>query len=53
MWALLLTFAYYATWSVFRIMGENGALPGALAAYAPDAIAVLAGMALLWVAARR
>lgn len=53
MWALLLTFAYYATWSVFRIMGENGALPGALAAYAPDAIAVLAGMALLWTAARR
>ncbi|WP_291431981.1 LptF/LptG family permease [Deinococcus sp.] len=52
-WALLLTFAYYATFSVFRIMGENGALPGALAAYAPDLIAIAAGAALLWLTARR
>ncbi len=52
-WALLLTFAYYATFSVFRIMGENGALPGAVAAYAPDLIAVAAGAALLWLTARR
>ncbi|GAA5514345.1 hypothetical protein Dcar01_03100 [Deinococcus carri] len=52
-WALLLSFAYYATWSVFKVMGENGALPPALAAYAPDLIAVLAGLVLLWWAGRR
>ncbi len=52
-WALLLSFAYYATGSVFRVMGENGALPAALAAYAPDVIAVLAGAALLWRTDRR
>ncbi|WP_164927994.1 LptF/LptG family permease [Deinococcus radiodurans] len=47
-WAILLAFAYYATWSVFRIMGENGGLPPVVAAYAPDLIAVVAGLALLW-----
>ncbi len=52
-WALLLSFAYYATWSVFRVMGENGALPPSVAAYAPDLIAVLAGLVLLWRAGRR
>ncbi|QLG11522.1 YjgP/YjgQ family permease [Deinococcus sp. D7000] len=52
-WALLLTFAYYATWSVFRVMGENGAVSGAVAAYAPDLIAVVAGAALLWRTGRR
>ncbi|RJF72570.1 YjgP/YjgQ family permease [Deinococcus cavernae] len=52
-WAILLAFAYYATWSVFRIMGEQGALPPALAAFAPDTIAVLAGALLLWLANRR
>lgn len=52
-WALLLSFAYYATWSVFRVMGESGALPAALAAYGPDLIAVVAGGVLLWWAARR
>ncbi|GMA15689.1 YjgP/YjgQ family permease [Deinococcus metallilatus] len=52
-WALLLSFAYYATWSVFRVMGENGAVPPALAAYAPDLIAVLAGVVLLGWASRR
>ncbi|MBI0446338.1 LptF/LptG family permease [Deinococcus sp. DB0503] len=52
-WALLLSFAYYATWSVFRVMGENGAVPPVLAAYAPDLIAVLAGLLLLWRASRR
>lgn len=46
-WAILLAFAYYATWSVFRVMGENGALPPLLAAYAPDLIAVVAGLVLL------
>ncbi|MDL2343241.1 LptF/LptG family permease [Deinococcus sp. MIMF12] len=52
-WALLLTFAYYATWSVFKVMGENGAVPPLLAAAAPDVIAVLAGVLLLWRASRR
>ncbi|PTA67591.1 LptF/LptG family permease [Deinococcus arcticus] len=52
-WALLLTFAYYATYSVFRVMGENGAVPGAVAAYAPDVIAVVAGAGLLWLTSRR
>jgi len=52
-WALLLSFAYYATWSVFRVMGETGAVPPVLAAYAPDLLAVLAGLALLWRAARQ
>lgn len=52
-WAIMLAFAYYATWSVFRIMGEQGALPPVIAAYAPDIIAVLAGGLLLWLANRR
>lgn len=52
-WALLLSFAYYATWSVFRVMGENGAVPALLAAYAPDLIAVVAGLGLLWLTGRR
>ncbi|MFK7604325.1 LptF/LptG family permease [Deinococcus sp. SM5_A1] len=52
-WALLLTFAYYATWSVFRVMGENGAVSGVVAAYAPDLIAVVAGGVLLWLTGRR
>ena len=52
-WAILLAFAYYATWSVFRIMGENGGLPPVVAAYAPDLLAVVAGLALLWRSERR
>lgn len=52
-WALLLSFAYYATWSVFRVMGENGAVPPALAAYAPDLIALAAGLTLLVLTRRR
>ncbi|PNY81330.1 LptF/LptG family permease [Deinococcus koreensis] len=52
-WALLLSFAYYATWSVFRVMGEKGALPAVLSAYAPDVIALVAGVGLLWLARRR
>lgn len=52
-WALLLSFAYYATYSVFDVMGKGGAIPGAVAAYAPDLVAVLAGLLLLWLAGRR
>lgn len=50
--AVMLTFAYYATWSVFRIMGESGALPGAVAAWAPGGLFVLAGIGLLLLARR-
>lgn len=52
-WAILLAFAYYATWSVFRVMGEQAALPAVVAAYSPDVIALLAGSVLLWLASRR
>ncbi len=46
-WVLLLTFAYYATWSVFRVMGEQGALPPVLAAWAPNTLYLVAGAVLL------
>ncbi|AFZ67533.1 LptF/LptG family permease [Deinococcus peraridilitoris] len=52
-WVLLLTFAYYATWSVFRVLGEQGALAPALAAWAPDALYLVAGAVLLVLAERR
>lgn len=52
-WVLMLTFAYYATWSVFRVLGETGALSAVLAAWTPTLIYLLAGLALLGVAARR
>ncbi len=52
-WVLLLTFLYYATWSVFRVMGENGAVSPVVAAWAPDALYLVAGLGLLWTAARR
>ena len=50
---MLLTFGYYATWSVFRVMGEQAVLPPALAAWAPDAVYLLAGLLLLGLAQRR
>ena len=52
-WVLMLNFAYYATWSVFRVLGETGALSAVLAAWTPTLIYLLAGLALLGVAARR
>ena len=52
-WVLLLTFAYYATWSVFRIMGETGAIGSELAAWTPTLMYLLAGLGLLWAASRR
>lgn len=52
-WVLLLTFAYYATWSVFRVMGEQGAVPPVVAAWAPDLLYLLAGAVLLGLASRR
>ena len=43
-----LTFFYYATWSVFRIMGEQGVLAPWLAAWGPDLLyAGVAGLLLL------
>lgn len=50
---MFLTFFYYATWSVFRVMGEQGALWPALAAWAPDLIYAGAGLVLLLLARRR
>ena len=43
-----LTFFYYATWSVFRIMGEQGVLAPWLAAWGPDLLyTAVAGLLLL------
>ncbi|WP_457637796.1 LptF/LptG family permease [Oceanithermus sp.] len=42
-----LTFFYYATWSVFRIMGEQGVLAPWLAAWGPDLLYVAVGLLLL------
>ncbi|PYE53606.1 LptF/LptG family permease [Deinococcus yavapaiensis] len=52
-WVVLLTFAYYATSSVFRVMGEQGALDPALAAWAPNLLYLAAGGGLLIAAHRR
>ena len=42
-----LTFFYYATWSVFRIMGEQGAIPPWLGAFGPDLLYLAVGLLLL------
>lgn len=52
-WAILLAFAYYATWSVFKVMGENSALPPVVAAYSPDLLALIAAGILLYLTSRR
>jgi lipopolysaccharide export system permease protein len=44
---VVLTFSYYATWSVGRIMGEQGVLHPILAAWGPNLLYALAGLALL------
>lgn len=44
---VVLTFIYYATWSVGRIMGEQGVLPPFIAAWGPNLLYALAGLALL------
>ncbi len=51
--AAFFTFFYYATSTVFRVMGENGALIPFLAAWMPNVIYAGAGMAFLWLARRR
>lgn len=43
----VLTFFYYATWSVGRIMGEQNALPPLLAAWGPNLVYGLLGLLLL------
>ena len=50
---MFLTFFYYATWSVFKAVGENGAVWPIIAAWGPDIVYAGAGLGLLWLARRR
>jgi len=50
---LLLTFVYYATWSVSKLMGAQGTLPAAVAGWAPVLLYLAAGGALLALIWRR
>ncbi len=52
-WVLMLTFAYYATWSVFRVLGETGAVSAVLAAWTPTLLYLVAALGLLAWSARR
>ncbi|HLV12132.1 MAG TPA: LptF/LptG family permease [Trueperaceae bacterium] len=51
--ALLLTFVYYATWSVTKLLGAQGTVPPWLAAWTPVALYALGGVVLLALARRR
>jgi lipopolysaccharide export system permease protein len=51
--AMLFTFLYYATTTVFRVMGENGALPAFIGAWAADVLYVAGGLVLLYLARDR
>lgn len=44
---LLLTFLYYATWSVSKLLGAQGAVPAWAAGWAPLALYLVAGSLLL------
>lgn len=44
---VVLTFVYYATWSVFRIMGEQGVVPAPAGAFTSVGIFALAGL-VIW-----
>lgn len=44
---VVLTFVYYSTWSVFRIMGEQGVVPAWVGAFTPVGIFALAGL-VIW-----
>jgi len=46
------TFFYYATWSVFRIMGEQGAIPPWLGAFGPDLFYLALALVFLGVGRR-
>ncbi len=50
---LLLTFLYYATWSVAKLLGAQGAIPAWTAGWAPVALYLAAGTGLLTLAWRR
>jgi lipopolysaccharide export system permease protein len=52
-WTVFLTFFYYATWSTFRVMGQQGAILPVIAAWTPDLIYVGAGLILWWLSSRR
>lgn len=51
--ALLLTFVYYATWSVSKLLGAQGTVPAWAAGWAPVALYLVAGAALLLAQRRR
>ncbi len=50
---LFLTFIYYATWSVSNILGAQGAIPAAVAGWAPVALYLVAGLVLFALSWRR
>lgn len=50
---LLLTFLYYATWSVAKLLGAQGAIPAWLAGWMPVGLYALAGGGLLAAVWRR
>jgi lipopolysaccharide export system permease protein len=49
----VLTFVYYATWSVAKLLGAQGTIPAWVAGWAPVALYAVAGAVLLLRAARR
>lgn len=51
--AMLFTFLYYATTTVFRVMGESGALPPVIGAWAADVLFAAGGLGLLLAARDR
>lgn len=50
---LFLTFIYYATWSVSKLLGAQGAVPAWVAGWTPVALYAVAGTVLLAVTWRR
>jgi lipopolysaccharide export system permease protein len=50
---LVLTFLYYATWSVAKLLGAQGTVPAWAAGWAPVALYAVAGLLLLARTARR
>ncbi len=50
---LVLTFMYYATWSVAKLLGAQGTVPAWAAGWAPVALYAVAGIVLLARTARR
>lgn len=50
---LVLTFLYYATWSVAKLLGAQGTVPAWLAGWTPVALYAVAGAVLLARTARR